>query len=176
MSLENLKAQRQAILQKISKDPKNKKFHQHSLSAVEQQIREFELAAKKNAQSKGGTDDNAMEAEIQQAFKADAYLRELETELHGAQNRHKHWKETLEDTKSEGVRKVYEAKISGAESEILKYDMNIPFNNPKNNEIKDIFCPDEETKAEIWRTVIYQDTDEYKAWKQQVVGPNVTVL
>jgi hypothetical protein len=81
MSLDNLKAQRQAILQKINKDPKNKKFHQHSLSAVEQQIREFELAAKKNAQSKGGTDDNALEAKIQKALADDAYLGELTAKL-----------------------------------------------------------------------------------------------
>jgi hypothetical protein len=54
--------------------------------------------------------------------------------------------------------------------------MNIPLNNPKNNDINELlYGIDEETKAEIWRTVIYQDTDEYKAWKQQVVGPNVTV-
>jgi chromosome segregation ATPase len=125
MSLENLKAQRQAILQKISKDPKNKKFHQHSLSAVEQQIREFELAAKKNAQSKGGTDDNAMEAEIMEAIKADAYMNELAKEYNEAQDRRENWQKKLNEAKSENSKKVYTEKISEEESEIQKYDQEI---------------------------------------------------
>jgi hypothetical protein len=125
MSLENLKAQRQAILQKISKDPKNKRFHQHSLSAVEQQIREFELAAKKSAQSKGGADDNAVEAAIQQAFKDDAYLGELNTALTGAKNRRANWQKKMDGTTNKTAKEHYVNKISEEENEILKQEQEI---------------------------------------------------